>query len=66
MLRGRETSRDNFIKQRKHVMIKIELLDEKHSKFSNFFYYYLKFFSSGIGFATSNYNRKFEKYSFNL
>lgn len=32
MLRGRETSRENFVKQRKHVMIKIELLDEKHSK----------------------------------
>ena len=30
MLRGRETSRDKFVKERKHVMIKIELLDEKH------------------------------------
>uniref|UniRef100_A0A915DKZ7 AH domain-containing protein n=1 Tax=Ditylenchus dipsaci TaxID=166011 RepID=A0A915DKZ7_9BILA len=30
MLRCREKSRDNFIQMRKHVMIKIELLDEKH------------------------------------
>ncbi|CAD5226871.1 unnamed protein product [Bursaphelenchus xylophilus] len=30
MLRSREKSRDGFIEMRKHVMIKIEMLDEKH------------------------------------
>lgn len=30
MLRSREKSRDQFIEMRKHVMIKIEILDEKH------------------------------------
>lgn len=32
MLRSREKSRENFIQMRKHVMIKIEMLDEKHGK----------------------------------
>jgi len=30
MLRSREKSRESFIEMRKHVMIKIEILDEKH------------------------------------
>ncbi|KAI6234565.1 PRKCA-binding protein [Aphelenchoides fujianensis] len=30
MLRSREKSRENFIEMRRHVMIKIEILDEKH------------------------------------
>jgi plasmid maintenance system antidote protein VapI len=30
MLRSREKSREQFIEMRKHVMIKIEMLDEKH------------------------------------
>lgn len=30
MLRSRERSREQFIEMRRHVMIKIEMLDEKH------------------------------------
>lgn len=30
MLRSRENSREHFIEMRKHVMIKIEILNEKH------------------------------------
>lgn len=32
MLRSREKSRDGFIEMRRQVMIKIEMLDEKHGK----------------------------------
>lgn len=30
MLRSREKARENFVEMRRHVMIKIEMLDEKH------------------------------------